>query len=157
MVPESKTKLNMKIFYNKKEGIDEIQEIISPEYKAPVNFIPADSLINAGEHVFNFVILEDIAKGILAAAIWEEVIRKAFRYLKKKNKDSNDTLVITTDEYKIGKFHKTICFVFYARQSEQEILKGLKKIKEARKRLLHLLELVDIKYSNNTVQLIFKK
>ncbi len=150
----------MKIFYNRKETLPVLKDIVSlknypVEYKAPVDFVPIDGSINFGEHIFNFVISEDVVKGILAAAIWEEVIRKAFRYLKKNTKGSDDTLVITTDEHKTSKCKKTICFVFYVHQSEKEILRGLKKIQEARKRLLHLLKIVDVKTKNNTLRLTF--
>lgn len=160
----------MKIFYNRKEIITEVKNIISsdgfsagfvfkedseriieklekydfPPARAPMGGVPPEGWIDFGKHVISFIISEDIAKGILSAAIWE-TIKKVFTYLKKNKKDNNDTVSIVTDEYESSKFQKSIYFVFYAYQSEEEIARGVEQIAEVRQRLFNFLEIADIK------------
>lgn len=159
----------MEIFYNRKEIINEIKNIISsdgfsaeyvfkedsekiieklekyglPPARAPIGGVPPEGWIDFGKHVINFILSEDIAKGILSAAIWE-TIKKVFVHLKKNKKDNNDILSIVTDEYESSRFQKSIYFVFYAHQSEEEITRGVKQIPEVRQRLFNLLEIADI-------------
>lgn len=135
------------------------KKVLSESIPDGIGAVPPDGWINFGEHIINIIFTSDISNtlffGVLGNAIWD-TIKKAFKILKKENKGNNDQLAIITDRFSSSIYNKSIYFILYAHQSEEEVNKAVKQIPKVRKRILDLLKVADFdSYGPETIRLTY--